>query len=249
MNARNFYDEKNGLEFLGLGVNYYQRNENGKTVNRIVSTKGDYDIRLSEASSGLQAAVPIAAVVDFYTGRFYGKDVEYKLFTPEQNIDRAKTRKYISSAKEYRQLTERGRKMYINRLTNTKQTCFVIEEPEENLYPDTQVKLLDFMVRCCCGSQDRKHSVTITTHSPYLVNYLNLLLRRYDKYKGENAAKVGQVNFDELNVFALRDGQLHDLKMKNLHYLDTNSLSEQMNAIYDEFDALEIDSVSCSDTI
>ncbi len=50
---------------------------------------------------------------------------------------------------------------------------FIIEEPELNLYPTAQQGLLNWLVeKCTKGEND----LTITTHSPYLLSHLNLLL-------------------------------------------------------------------------
>lgn len=60
---------------------------------------------------------------------------------------------------------------------NTKQAqSFIIEEPELNLYPTAQQGLLNWLVeKCTKGEND----LTITTHSPYILSHLNLLLYAY----------------------------------------------------------------------
>jgi len=57
---------------------------------------------------------------------------------------------------------------------NTEQAqSFIIEEPELNLYPTAQQGLLNWLVeKCTKGEND----LTITTHSPYILSHLNLLL-------------------------------------------------------------------------
>ena len=53
---------------------------------------------------------------------------------------------------------------------------FIIEEPELNLYPTAQQGLLNWLVeKCTKGEND----LTITTHSPYILSHLNLLLYAY----------------------------------------------------------------------
>ncbi len=54
--------------------------------------------------------------------------------------------------------------------------AFIIEEPELNLYPTAQQGLLNWLVeKCTKGEND----LTITTHSPYILSHLNLLLYAY----------------------------------------------------------------------
>ena len=50
-------------------------------------------------------------------------------------------------------------------------TQFVIEEPEQNLFPDTQCELLYFLLSCL--NHGKAHRAIITTHSPYILYALN----------------------------------------------------------------------------
>ncbi|WP_375416974.1 AAA family ATPase [uncultured Hymenobacter sp.] len=50
---------------------------------------------------------------------------------------------------------------------------FLVEEPELNLYPTAQQELLNWLVEKCTKSEN---DLTITTHSPYLLAHLNVLL-------------------------------------------------------------------------
>ncbi|RSK46163.1 AAA family ATPase [Hymenobacter perfusus] len=66
----------------------------------------------------------------------------------------------------------------IEHLTQQKEQAqsFIIEEPELNLYPTAQQGLLNWLVeKCTTGEND----LTITTHSPYILSHLNLLLYAY----------------------------------------------------------------------
>lgn len=76
---------------------------------------------------------------------------------------------------------------------NTEQVqSFIIEEPELNLYPTAQQGLLNWLVeKCTKGEND----LTITTHSPYLLAHLNLLLFAFqvaEKHpdRAEDVAKI-----------------------------------------------------------
>ena len=59
-------------------------------------------------------------------------------------------------------------------LKNESFDSFVIEEPEQNLFPENQRELLNFI----CSKQNSEHFVQciITTHSPYLLSCLNVLM-------------------------------------------------------------------------
>ncbi len=49
-------------------------------------------------------------------------------------------------------------------------STFVIEEPECNLFPDKQVELLEYILKLI---KDGNRTLTITTHSPYILSAMN----------------------------------------------------------------------------
>jgi predicted ATPase len=76
----------------------------------------------------------------------------------------------------------------------------------------------------------------LSTHSPYIINHLNLLIKAFDKNKLINGAKI---NYDNLAVYQVVNGSLEDLIAKNERLVNTNPLSETINNIYDQYAALD----------
>lgn len=238
LNAANFYHKDSRFKILDLGIEYYQEQKNGRSENKIKSSDGAYDITLTDASSGLQSVVPVATVVEFYTTAFYHRNIESKLLKPQQERDRVEIKNFLIEELKKNE-TEYNKKAVNNRmerLLNTKRTSFVIEEPESNLYPTTQRNLLNFIIKYSCA-RNRKNTVTITTHSPYIINQLNLLLKAFDAGKKIDGASI---NFEELNVCAIQNGCIRDLKVQNegVHLIDTDMLSDDINNIYDSYEQL-----------
>lgn len=60
---------------------------------------------------------------------------------------------------------------------------FVIEEPEQNLFPENQREILNFISSRMAGKDNRR--VVITTHSPYTLSCLNVLLLAYKLHDQE----------------------------------------------------------------
>lgn len=54
---------------------------------------------------------------------------------------------------------------------------FVIEEPEQNLFPENQREIVNFIASRLRGGEDRQF--VITTHSPYTLSCLNVLMLAY----------------------------------------------------------------------
>ena len=120
-----------------------------------------------------------------------------------------------------------------DRLIIPNRTTFIIEEPEQNLYPFTQVALLEAILKLC--KNGRSHGCTITTHSPFILNYLNVLIVRHYKQI------VGKVGLDpsELSVYATEDGRLLDMMQKNSktgeYSVNAEDLVEAMRYMYTEY--------------
>lgn len=232
INARDYFDNEHKLNILALGISYYQQVEQGKTVDKIVSRNGAYDIKLVNGSSGLQSVVPLASAMQFYSRILFQDSIESKTLLPEQTKDRIDISNYLR--KDCSEILDIPPEIIdkINRLTKTKRTSFVIEEPESNLYPQSQIDLLNSIVKCSL-SEGRGHTVTITTHSPYIINQLNLLVKAHDKGKTVQGAEI---DFDNLNVFFVANGVLTDLKVRNAHLIDTTMLSEPLNETYNMYE-------------
>ena len=232
INARDYFDNEHKLNILALGISYYQQIEQGKTIDKIVSRNGSYDIKLINGSSGLQSVVPLASAMQFYSRTLFQDSIESKTLLPEQTKDRIDISNYLR--KDYSEMLDIPSEIIdkINRLTKTKRTSFVIEEPESNLYPQSQIDLLNSIVNCSL-SEGREHTVTITTHSPYIINQLNLLVKAHDKGKTVQGAEI---DFEKLNVFFVVNGILIDLKVRNAHLIDTTMLSDPLNETYNMYE-------------
>ena len=81
----------------------------------------------------------------------------------------------------------------------------------------------------------RDHGCTITTHSPFILNYLNVLIVRHYKQVAE---KVG-LDPNELGVYATADGRLSDLMQQNAntgeYSVNAEELVEAMRYMYTEY--------------
>ncbi|MBQ7689942.1 MAG: ATP-binding protein [Muribaculaceae bacterium] len=231
--ARQHYGYQNRLGLAHLGIKYYQTMENGEPQNRIVADGKEYDIRLDDSSSGLQSIVPVAVAIDFYSKVFYSGSVEAKTLSVAQERDRKTVRNHLASNG-----MNRAVELRIERLLQTHRTSFVVEEPELNLYPTTQRDLLNFIVACCNGR--RKHVLTVTTHSPYIINQLNVLLRA--NYTPTGRKTYPSINPEDLAAFKVSNGGLMDLMATdedtNQLVVNTLDLSEAMEDIYNDYASL-----------
>ena len=262
-NAREFYGKDNKTDILDLGVRYFYDPNEQKFKDRIEHVNGKtYQIPLGSASSGLQSVIPLQIMIQYYSNQYfktfadktsfdsdlktrtiqarvidkYVLNVAYPGFNPLERSKLIKKQNDLihEGNPEARELLNKYREE-LERLTVPVRTAYIVEEPEQNLYPSTQRDLLNFIVASCNG--EREHSLTITTHSPYIINQLNLLLKAADRNEKVNGAAI---IFDEMNVFAVQDGEIRDLKVQNddIHLIDTAKLSEDITEIYEQYEAL-----------
>ncbi len=128
---------------------------------------------------------------------------------------------------------------------NTEQAqSFIIEEPELNLYPTAQQGLLNWLVeKCTQGEND----LTITTHSPYILSHLNLLLYAYqvaEKHPDRKEAvaaivpEASWINSKEFACYQVENGGVQSLVDEELGLIDNNELDGLSGDAADAFDNL-----------
>ena len=249
--ARDYYDKKNKQKILDLNVKFYQENIGGKTINKIEGWRGKekYDLRLSDGSSGLQSVIPITATVDFFTDEFFNPQTAEQLLLASDNFSFKKIFEYSSEKYKngIKNESESAMKGFVNELTNlivTHKTCFVIEEPEINLFLYTLDQLIGFIINCC-NRKKREHTLTITTHSPYILSSINiLLLAGLILEKNETRETLNQITRGavisphEISVYAIDNGKLKSLVSKETGLIDDNYLDSASDILASRFNHL-----------
>jgi len=142
-------------------------------LNDTLNLKGEgYKIKLTEASSGFQSFVPIY-MVSRYLGKSVGKQSEIKVEMSGDEKDRF--RKEVEKIYSSKELTEEQKRIAISVLSKKfNKTSFVniVEEPEQNLFPTSQRDMLYSLLKI--NNEITANKLIITTHSPYLVNYISV---------------------------------------------------------------------------
>lgn len=206
------------IELKHLDLKFFvDKNPFGKTYKIESNTDEKFNIEFRNSSSGTQTSVPILLISQFFAKNFKFED-----------SFNTSILKYLSSTdsltefKAVKNLSDLNKKIYIH-----------IEEPELSLFPDAQCKLIDGLIKNCFQDNTNPIELIVSTHSPYIVNYLNLLIKRFDKNIEE-----AKYNYDELAVYQVADGELINLKAQNERLVNTNPLSDTINDIYNEYEKL-----------
>ena len=179
-------------------------------LNDTLNLKGDdYKIKLTEASSGFQSFAPIY-MVSRYLAKSVEKQSEIKVGMSGNEKDRF--RKEVEKIYSSKELTEEQKNIAISVLSKKfNKTSFIniVEEPEQNLFPTSQRDMLYSLLKI--NNDIPANKLIITTHSPYLVNYVSVSVEAGKLKQGVIAEKGGQlseivpINADDLAIYQLKE--------------------------------------------
>lgn len=169
-NAKN---EMKGLEKLpinNIGVEYDKLND---TLN----LKGEnYKVKLTEASSGFQSLVPLYLVSSYLANSVKKQSETNKETMSSDEMQRFK--KGVEEIWNNNNLTDEQKRVALSVLSaKFNKTAFIniVEEPEQNLFPTSQWQMLQSLLKC--NSMNKGNKLIITTHSPYIINYLSIAIQ------------------------------------------------------------------------
>lgn len=153
-NTSVYYDAKDDENYIGFG---------GKKL------------RLTEASIGFHSIVPL-----FWVSKYL---VDFLKLGENRLIDRLSSDQTVRRRNELNELN----KEFISedvfkqkeKQINAKYICShfvnIVEEPEQNLFPTSQKSMLESLL--AFNNESENNKLIITTHSPYLINYLTLAVK------------------------------------------------------------------------
>jgi len=147
----------------------------------------NYKIELLEASSGFQSLVPLFLVTQHLTKsiKTIGNTSRSEITIEEQQ----KIRKEVDEIMGNEKISEDVRRMLLEKLSSRfKYSCLIniVEEPEQNLYPTSQKSVLFELLKS--KNDQIKNKLVITTHSPYIINYLTLAIKAFKVQQKINAS-------------------------------------------------------------
>ena len=199
----------------------------------LISSKdgSDKSFELENTSSGIQTSAPLMTIMRYFAHEYsFTKafrrsvldiltDDALSQFRPEVNL--------------------KGLKKYIH---------LYIEEPELSLDPQTQCLFINDLIREAFYLGDNKRpddgrqlGLMFATHSPYILNHLNVLLKA--SYYEKARERYPYINPDEIAVYRLHNGVVHSLmatdNLSGHTVIDTIDLSDTMEDIFNAYDSIK----------
>lgn len=164
--AKRHYMRETPIPIMALGIDYFYNQ--GADADYLLQENASSTIPLVAASSGYQSIVPLVVLLKWLSSGIYE---ENKPFSPAENEKVRNILAHLSVISEESNATiiERLRGFLEGRVYS--HTQFIIEEPEQNLFPRTQMDLLYQILSEI--NHGRNHRLVLTTHSPYILYALN----------------------------------------------------------------------------
>jgi len=85
----------------------------------------------------------------------------------------------------------------------------IVEEPEQNLFPTSQQSVLNELLRYVNEVDENK--LIMTTHSPYLINFLTLAVKTYSVFKNVDS-NVNKENYRSKEDLILKLNKIVPIK-------------------------------------
>lgn len=216
-------------------------------LNKISWLNGkNFRIRVSESSSGYQSLLPLCLVSKYLTDLIIEKKD-----TQLTNEEKQKLRKEVESIMS-KDLSEDVKDAMLSNLSQKYGYSYfinIVEEVEQNLYPTSQKEILYYLIAQCNRLEGNR--LFLTTHSPYIVDYLTLAVKASSIYNASNnkeetanamndiVCKDAYVDADKLNIYQItEDGEVRLLPMSGGLPSDSNYLNMSLAQTNDMFNDL-----------
>lgn len=238
--AKEYTSEKNPVDLNVVGnMEYYYDAELEADVLRMQDTKETFSPFF--ASSGIQSVLPIIVMTNYLTGPVLSKT---SVISKQDIVNLFK--KLVGKGSQEEQdaaLISRA-----TRLFKYRNIRLFIEEPEQNLFPESQQALIGNIVaqiNKATEMTDVPSSITIATHSPYVITAFNVLIKA-----AEAAAKdpdktyqiVPQqqiVDISKVRAYFIReDGTLSDIRNTEIGMISGNELDHVSDSVEDRLNSL-----------
>lgn len=171
------------------------------SLNDTLNLKGEsYKVKLTDASSGFQSLVPLYMVSKYLANSVQRQSESNK--KPMSNEEVLRFKKWVEEIWSDDNLTDEQKRVALSVLPskfNKKAFINIVEEPEQNLFPASQWQVLQCLLDF--NSMNTGNKLIMTTHSPYIINYLSIAIQ--GKYLEDKIFKSKMKNEQRSKLYEL----------------------------------------------
>ena len=268
LDARKQYSKEKRLTLLDIGFDYYYSESAKENHIKSIEKNNSHDIILSNASSGLQSVTPMVAMVDYLTNYIYNenqnssyemdeikmkvsveltKDLIFKPYSDKFFIKEDDVKKFTDEITKRIAENDDFAMELFNRYQSVRDNLFlthksnlIIEEPEQNLFPDTQKSLIYYLLNKC-SDENHQHQMTLTTHSPYVLYAINNCMMSFlvkNKISENDSKKLkctsSSINPKEISIYQIDNGVLNCIQQED-GLIGGNYFDVKMKELMDDF--------------
>ncbi|SKB84241.1 AAA domain-containing protein, putative AbiEii toxin, Type IV TA system [Lachnospiraceae bacterium] len=205
-----------------------------RLMRRVVD-EADYQIKQSEAEAAIQL------IRNILHGEYRNINGEERLYYSEEQY--VKMNYASSGQQEAVWITN----ILLYHMLGRYNTCFIIEEPESHLFPETQKQMIELISLIKNG----RNRAIITTHSPYILGSVNNLL--YANFiagdvDGQRLSKIVNdkiwLEFENMSAYYITDGKLKDIRddeIENINHDVIDGVSEIINEDFESMVSLKFE--------
>lgn len=237
-NIRRKFGSSDKVKLLDINESYYFNENTGLDT---LHMKNGKDLPMSQASSGVQSVTPLYLYLTYLTNWIYTHE-EDKSVEKIRQIKKGALKKFFnmeSSDIETLEASTEDKDSAINALLEKIEAHFpglhnhlaqyqeqvgkphfsniVIEEPEQNLFPQTQARLIYDILSMLNHKRD---NMVITTHSPFILYALNNCMLAYTEKERINKDTKDSLDFssesylnpEQVAIWEIRDGFIENFK-------------------------------------
>lgn len=214
------------LDFLNLKLKVKKSPARGKIM--YIEKDGKHLVNLQEASSGIKNSAPVETVVKYFASEKFSFKDAFNRSVLNYLLDSES----LDCFRPVKDLIDLHKYIHVH-----------LEEPELSLDPKSQIGLLEDLVKIifCNDLHDRDFNMIIATHSPYIVNHLNVLTERFLQNRKSDTAAIDP---ECMAVHRINDGTAESLMViddsigDSRKVVDTVWFADPMGEIYEEFENL-----------
>ena len=272
LTVEDFQDASEHIGFVNLPIGTFSYRYDKNTKRKFISNENNWELQLYEAASGIQSLTPLFLITEYYSNpNLQFSNTEISALSSEQKSlvrdlfesCRKKNNVSLENLSDFTALVLKSAGiMDVGETTKNIETqqyikfedlikgivnsCFVniVEEPEQNLYPNSQKTLMEFLVK---SNQRPGNRLIFTTHSPYILGTVNNCLYAGNLMeKGIDVSSIidseHRLTSADIRAYFIKDGKItsaFDSELRQINHDLIDGCSREINDTYEKLSDLE----------